>query len=79
MSWVETESSTGILIIRPAGGSGSGLCANTAIKTKVGLSGRQKDQIYSGGLAAVMSGKTVTANGDSSDCNSLTKLTIKNN
>jgi hypothetical protein len=79
ISWVETESSTGILIIRPLDGSGSGPCINVPIRTKTGLSDRQKDQIYSGSLAAVMSGKKITANGDASDCNALISITIKNN
>ena len=77
LSWVDTEDSAGIIVIRPVDGSGTGICTNQPIRTSSGLSDRQKDQIFSVSMAALVAGKKITASGSSQDCNSLNQITIK--
>ncbi len=74
--WIDTEKSNGDLRFATTDDIGSGPCVGTYMTSRSTVTERQRDQMVSVLLAALVSGTKITAEGDSTQCGSLTSITI---
>ena len=77
VEWVRTEKSNGDLVFATTSGIGTGPCVGTQMTTRGIITERQKDQMMSMLLAALVSGAKIRAEGDDTPCGSLTSITVK--